>query len=85
MLANVHAVAGCIAGGQHVVEKYKRPDATAFPRGQRAQDRLAFDIFGAGADHGEGGHGGSSLSGFDGTEHNPLGRMLPLLAEGAFR
>lgn len=59
MLADIHAIARCITSEQHMVEEHKRPDAAAFPRRQRAQDRLAFDIFGARADHGEGGHGAS--------------------------
>ncbi len=59
VLADIHAAARCVAGGQHMVEKYKRSDATAFARGQRAQDRLAFNLFLARADHGEEGHGAS--------------------------
>jgi len=37
-----------------MVEKHKGPDATAFTRGQGAQDGLAFYIFGARANYGEG-------------------------------
>lgn len=59
MLADIHAAARGIAGLEHMVEKHEGPDATAFPRGQRAQDGLAFDIFGARADHSHGGHGAS--------------------------
>ena len=65
MLADIHAVTRCVAGRQHVVEKHKGPDAAAFTRGQGPQDRLAFYIFGARANHGESGHGHPSLSGLD--------------------
>jgi hypothetical protein len=51
MLADVHAFARPITGFQHVVEKYERSDAAAFSRRQRTKNRLAFDIFGAGANH----------------------------------
>lgn len=47
--ADVHAFAGRVGGLQHVIEKHERPDAAAFGGRQRAKNRLAFDIFGAGA------------------------------------
>ncbi len=51
MLADVHAAAGGVIRFQHMVEKHEGADTAAFGRRQRPQDRLAFDVFGAGRDN----------------------------------
>jgi hypothetical protein len=51
MLADVHAFTRRVTGFEHVIKKHERPDAAALGGRQWAQNRLAFDIFGAGADH----------------------------------
>ena len=57
MLSDIHPLTGWVVRQQHVVEKHKWPDTAAFGRRQGTQDRLAFDILGARANHGQGRHG----------------------------
>lgn len=70
MLADIHASPGRVGGLQHVIEEHERPDAAAFGGRQWAKNRLAFDIFGAGA-NGQGVVMLSSRLNNGCTKHNP--------------